>query len=94
MGQFISAPSSLSNDGGGVAYFAHIGGFLAGLIITMIMKRLNFLSLSITESIPWETRKTRKEDFKYILTHNVQSSVPSFHRRKKGSVPVSKRKTK
>lgn len=37
--QFISAPASLLGDGGGVAYFAHIGGFVAGLILTPFFKR-------------------------------------------------------
>lgn len=38
--QFLSAPASLINSGGGgVAYFAHIGGFAAGLILTPLFKR-------------------------------------------------------
>jgi membrane associated rhomboid family serine protease len=36
--QFLSAPASLG-DGGGVAYFAHLGGFAAGLILTPFFKR-------------------------------------------------------
>lgn len=35
--QFLSAPSSLAEDGG-VAYFAHIGGFVAGLALTPFMR--------------------------------------------------------
>ena len=31
-GQFLAVPAALDSDGGGVAYFAHIGGFLAGMI--------------------------------------------------------------
>ena len=37
--QFLSAPASLGGDVGGVAYFAHIGGFVAGLILTPFMRR-------------------------------------------------------
>ncbi len=37
--QFLSAPASLGNDGGGVAYFAHIGGFIAGLILTPFFRK-------------------------------------------------------
>lgn len=36
--QFLSAPASLGSDGGGVAYFAHIGGFVAGLILTPFLR--------------------------------------------------------
>lgn len=35
--QFLSAPSSLAEDGG-VAYFAHIGGFITGLALTPFMR--------------------------------------------------------
>lgn len=37
-GQFIAAPAGLSG-GGGVAYFAHIGGFITGMCLIPIFKR-------------------------------------------------------
>ncbi|MGB1960758.1 MAG: rhomboid family intramembrane serine protease, partial [Candidatus Puniceispirillaceae bacterium] len=37
-GQFVAAPAGLS-DGGGVAYFAHIGGFVTGMILIPFFKR-------------------------------------------------------
>ena len=37
-GQFFSAPFSL-DSGGGTAYFAHIGGFLAGMILVPFFKK-------------------------------------------------------
>jgi hypothetical protein len=37
-GQFVAVPTALSNDGGGVAYFAHIGGFLAGMMLIPLFK--------------------------------------------------------
>lgn len=37
-GQFFSAPFSLDSDGG-TAYFAHIGGFLAGMILIPFFKK-------------------------------------------------------
>ena len=39
-GQFVSAPAALSGDGG-VAYFAHIGGFLTGMLLVLVFKRRN-----------------------------------------------------
>ncbi|MBU74817.1 MAG: rhomboid family intramembrane serine protease [Rhodospirillaceae bacterium] len=37
-GQFVAVPNALANDGGGVAYFAHIGGFIAGMILVPFFK--------------------------------------------------------
>jgi membrane associated rhomboid family serine protease len=38
--QFVSGIGSISNSAetGGVAYMAHIGGFLAGLLLTFIFR--------------------------------------------------------
>jgi membrane associated rhomboid family serine protease len=41
--QLVNGFASLGTDaqyGGGVAFFAHIGGFVVGLIITFIITRL------------------------------------------------------
>jgi len=38
-GQFVAVPQALANDGGGVAYFAHIGGFVAGIALVAFFKR-------------------------------------------------------
>ena len=38
-GQFVAVPNALSGDDGGVAYFAHIGGFLAGMALIPFFKR-------------------------------------------------------
>ena len=37
-GQFFSAPFSLESEGG-TAYFAHIGGFIAGMILIPFFKK-------------------------------------------------------
>jgi len=38
--QFIATASSTGDDGGGgVAYWAHIGGFAAGLVLVLVLKR-------------------------------------------------------
>ncbi|MBN1984388.1 MAG: rhomboid family intramembrane serine protease, partial [Chitinivibrionales bacterium] len=36
--QFVGAIPSLGNQGGGVAFFAHIGGFVAGAILVFFFK--------------------------------------------------------
>jgi membrane associated rhomboid family serine protease len=53
--QVIAVPQSLSSDGGGVAYFAHIGGFIAGLALTPLFKKRGVTLLPKTETAPnWE----------------------------------------
>ena len=37
--QLVSGSASLSSDGGGVAWFAHIGGFVAGMLLIGFFKR-------------------------------------------------------
>lgn len=38
-GQFVAVPSALAGADGGVAYFAHIGGFIAGMVLVPFFKR-------------------------------------------------------
>jgi membrane associated rhomboid family serine protease len=38
--QVLSGFGSLGQDGGGVAYWAHIGGFLAGLLLTFLLRAI------------------------------------------------------
>ena len=38
-GQFFAVPQALESEGGGVAYFAHIGGFIAGMALVPFFKR-------------------------------------------------------
>ena len=52
--QFISSSFS-SNTGGGVAYAAHIGGFLSGIILILILNKKRVIKK--TKNIkkgPWE----------------------------------------
>ena len=52
--QVFAAPSSLSQQGG-VAYFAHLGGFVAGLVLTPIFKKSGTPLLPKQEKPPeWE----------------------------------------
>ena len=63
--QFLSAPASLSSDGGGVAYFAHIGGFVAGLILTPFMR------LSGHPIFPAKEKETNESNRLTVLSRPV-----------------------
>jgi membrane associated rhomboid family serine protease len=40
-GQLYSGGQSLGSHGGGIAFFAHIGGFVAGMALVGIFKQRN-----------------------------------------------------
>jgi membrane associated rhomboid family serine protease len=48
--QFLNGLLTYSYEGGGVAWFAHIGGFLAGFILIGFFKR---------RSVPWGWQRSR-----------------------------------
>ena len=90
-GQFIAVPQALANEGGGVAYFAHIGGFLAGVVLAAFFKKKETpLFAAATAPQPkWqiERAQTLRHDIRqrYVLEKTEKSgSVPSFKRRPKG----------
>ena len=90
-GQFLAVPAALSATGGGVAYFAHIGGFIAGMALVSLFKRRD-VSLFAQAKQPqpqWQITKTNqlRGDIskRYVLEKQKKSgSVPSFKRRQKG----------
>jgi membrane associated rhomboid family serine protease len=43
--QFIFGVSSIGARGGGVAYFAHIGGFVAGFLIALLFRRKSYYKI-------------------------------------------------
>ena len=52
-GQFVAVPSALAGtDGGGVAYFAHIGGFIAGMCLVPVFKRSDVPLFGANDSPP------------------------------------------
>ena len=56
--QFVAVPNALSGDGGGVAYFAHIGGFLAGVVLIPFFKRPDVPLFGANDTPPerWDAR--------------------------------------
>ena len=90
-GQFLAVPDALANQGGGVAYFAHIGGFIAGMVLVGFFKKpdVRLFAPLATHQKSWQTEPPRElgHDIKhrYILEPQARSgSVPSFKRRRKG----------
>ena len=57
-GQFIAVPGALSGNDGGVAYFAHIGGFIAGMVLVPFFKRSDVPLFGANDTPPerWSAR--------------------------------------
>lgn len=89
-GQFAAAPSGLSG-GGGVAYFAHIGGFITGMVLIPFFKRRDIPLLAdhradgkagwSAEPVPFSTLK---DEARARYTRRRGGSVPSVRKRYKG----------
>jgi len=84
--QFAAAPQSFSGDGGGVAYIAHIGGFLAGLALIPFFKK-SHISLFDRGQPPrtWsgrpisfdEMKQDARKRFRRNTNQSMRSSIPS-----------------
>ena len=86
LGQFFSVSAGSSSGGGGVAYFAHIGGFITGMALTPLMRKKGTPLFNEQLTSPWEISKANKSDIKRTFTHNRSSSLPSF-KRTRSSLP-------
>jgi hypothetical protein len=92
--QFVAAPSSLAGDGGGTAYFAHIGGFLAGLVLTPFFRCKGVVLMPKQEEPPqWDISpvpgRQVRDEFKarYRYRRPGRTDIPSINRqntRRKG----------
>ena len=82
--QIFAAPSSLSAEGG-VAYFAHLGGFIAGLALTPLFKKSDTVLLPKSETPPdWVVEP--------VSSHQVKSEfVERYRRQRRIHVPNVKR---
>ena len=85
--QIVAVPSSLSSEGGGVAYFAHIGGFAAGLALTPFFKRRDVVLLpKQTDVVDWEVkpvpaRQIRNEFIDRYKRKPRRTDIPSFKKK-------------
>ena len=64
-GQFLAVPSALEGADGGVAYFAHIGGFIAGMALIPFFKRSD-IPLFGSDDTPSEHRSGQRIPFSEI----------------------------
>ena len=64
-GQFLAVPGALTGADGGVAYFAHIGGFIAGMVLIPFFKRAD-IPLFGADDRPSEHRSGRPIPFSEI----------------------------
>lgn len=85
--QIVAAPSSLAGDGGGTAYFAHIGGFIAGLVLTPFFRRRGVVLLPKQEEPPqWDispvSGRQVRDEFKsrYRYRRAGRTDIPSIQR--------------
>ena len=80
--QFLSAPSAFSNsDDGGVAYFAHLGGFAAGLILTPIFKRRDQKIFPAKQET--ESQNTPKPSINIMTRHQIKNEFVDRYRHRK-----------
>ena len=83
-GQFFSAPFSLDSEGG-TAYFAHIGGFIAGMILIPFFKKKETKLFSHKASPAWTVfsdKDNMKNSGKNFLQDFIKKSENEIKRRK------------
>jgi len=83
--QFAASPQAFQSDGGGVAYLAHIGGFVAGIALVPLFKRPH-ISLFDRGQPPktWsgqpisftEMKQAARMRFQHTAQQTLRSSVP------------------
>jgi len=84
--QIFAAPSSLSVEGG-TAYFAHLGGFIAGLVLTPIFRKAGTPLWPKAETPPsWEIEPVPARQVKTEF-------IERYRRKKRVMVPDVKRNT-
>ena len=69
---------------------AHIGGFIAGMTLTPLLKNKDKPIFNKRLSSPWEVKKTQTSDISKTFTHGRKSSLPIF-KKPKGSLPRFRR---
>ena len=84
--QFAAAPLAFSGDGGGLAYMAHIGGFIAGLVLVPLFKKRH-ISLFDRGQPPktWsgqpisfdEMKRDARKRFQRNAGQTTRTSIPS-----------------
>ena len=93
--QFAAAPTSFSQEGG-VAYFAHIGGFLAGAFLIPFFKRKDIPLFGKYDTVMSKSDFTNPISFDEVKKQAIKKyTYQKFEgERKKGSLPTFKKTPK
>ena len=101
-GQFVAVPQALSDTGGGVAYLAHIGGFLAGMALIPFFKYRHVALFDRDVDVKnWADRPLNFHEVKAEARARYRRAAPAGSppaikatstRPPKSSVPLSRRK--
>ena len=84
--QFFSIPGSIDMDGG-TAYFAHIGGFLAGMILIPFFKNKNIKLFHEQNTSSWRVFNRDSKEFTFqrnddVVIDFIKKSEEEMNRRK------------
>ena len=84
--QFFSIPGSIDMDGG-TAYFAHIGGFLAGMILIPFFKNKDVKLFHEQNTSSWQVFNRDAKEFSFqkndsVVVDFIKKSEEEMNRRK------------
>lgn len=84
--QFFNIPGSIDSDGG-TAYFAHIGGFLAGIVLIPFFKNKNVQLFHEKNTSSWQVFERGSNEFNFkkkndVVIDFIKKSEESINRRK------------
>ena len=84
--QFFSIPGSIDAEGG-TAYFAHIGGFLAGMILIPFFKNKNVKLFHQQNTSSWQVFNKESKEFNFkrnddVVVDFIKRSEEEINRRK------------
>ena len=84
--QFFSIPGSIGSEGG-TAYFAHIGGFLAGMILIPFFKKKNVKLFHEQNSSSWQVFERGSKEFNFnrkddVVIDFIKRSEEEINKRK------------
>ena len=85
-GVFFNIPGSIDSDGG-TAYFAHIGGFLAGIVLIPFFKNKNVQLFHEKNTSSWQVFERGSNEFNFkkkndVVIDFIKKSEESINRRK------------
>ena len=75
--QFVAVPQALTGDSGGVAYVAHIGGFIAGMVLVPLFKRSDIPLFGKNDKAPerWNSDPVSFDQIKNEARYKYQRST-------------------